>query len=148
MGDIIEKIFRWLKYGVVLSFAPLALVWLLSTIIGYEIDILDAVPDILLIGFAVAVNALCYETDDEKKMDDRKRKIFQNISRLTMVVCLVLYFGLFNGEILGAEIKKQLETRKQIVFFVGVGVFISVLVNALLGVLIEFDSSKSTGSGP
>lgn len=148
MGDIIEKIFRWLKYGVVLSFAPLVLVWLLSTIIGYDINIMDAIPDILLIGFAVAVNALCYETDDEKNMKKYKRKIFQNISRFIMVVCLVLYFGLFNGEILGAEIRQQLETRKQIVFFVGVGVFISVLVNALLGVLIEIDSSKNAGSEP
>ncbi|MCM1342643.1 MAG: hypothetical protein NC305_04155 [Lachnospiraceae bacterium] len=142
MGDTIEKIGRWLKYGVLLSFAPMALMKMLSMIVGYDFDVVDATPDMVLLGFAVAVNALSYETDNEKMINEHARNFFQNISRVIMLVCVALYFGLFNYRILGDEIKKRLEARGDIVSFVGALVLGSVFVNAVFGIVIEWFSTK------
>ena len=132
-----KKIIRWLWYGVFLSFVPYLMVILFFLIVGYKIDILNTLPDYLLVTFAVAVNALSMETDDEKEINSDIRSVFKTLSVVTLFVTAIFYFGIFNYDFMSKVIFELLKKNIENVSILEKGVTIALVLNILFGILME-----------
>lgn len=132
-----KKIIRWLWYGVFLSLVPYLMVILFWLIAGYEISILETLPDYLLVTFAVAVNALSLETDSEKKISDDARSIFKTLSGITLFATAIFYFGMFNYDFSSAVIYALLKENIGNVSILKKGVTVALGVNIFLGIVME-----------
>lgn len=100
----LEKVARWLIYGVILSGVPFFLAAGYEWYIGYEFNLLkiEYVPGFVTITFSVAANACGYVTDIERSF---KYSVFKAIKRVFMIlsagslcVCLVFYSWLLGEE--------------------------------------------------
>lgn len=152
-GDALyDKIERWLIYGVALSLAPYFVTLLLFKIIGYKVNILDMLPDYLLVTFAVAVNAHSYASDEKKCVGKRLRKFSSIFSAVTMSLTFVVYFGLFNDNFISSAIYDLMKKNTSNIADFNKYVRYALYVNIIIGVIVEisdfFGDKKKQGNNP
>lgn len=99
LGDeysiMIIKILRWLYYGVILSVVPFTLVLVRNWVIGNQVPKIDYFLDLLLITFAIAINALNIVTDKAKQIWEEMRIVCRILSSLSVIFCIAMYFSFF-----------------------------------------------------
>lgn len=129
----LEKIFRWLLYGVFLCLIPLLLIAIFDWIAGYDFKLLRLkyVPDFLLMTFAIASNALSYATDKEKKVSNIIKNFCKLFSILSMFYCVVIYARII--DISKIKIDRQ-ETLRTLAI-------ILCVINIIEGIVLEAKSN-------
>ena len=101
-----DKIIRWLAFGVLLSILPLILVMSQYWSLNKERAELDFFLDLLLVTFAVAVNLLGLTTDG--KIIVKWAKILCIIIPvIAMIFCVAMYFSSFEQIILNSKLLEQ-----------------------------------------
>lgn len=101
------KILRWIYYGVVLSIVPFTLVLVRNWVIGNKVPTIDYFLDLLLITFAIAVNALSLVTDKSKQIWEEMRSVCKILASLSVIVCIALYFSFFEYCFLNDKLLEQ-----------------------------------------
>lgn len=96
----LEKVARWLVYGVILSCAPFLLAAGYEWYIGYDFDLLkvEYVPGFVTITFSVAANVCGYATDIEREFKQTAKRIFAILSAGSLCLCLLFYSWLLSSE--------------------------------------------------
>lgn len=92
---MVNKILRWAYYGVVLSVLPFTLVLVRNWVSGENVPMIDYFLDLLLITFAVAVNALSIVTDKAKQIWEAMRTVCKILSDISAFFCIAMYFSFF-----------------------------------------------------
>lgn len=124
-----QKIFRWLKYGVIVSIVP----FLLSVIYEWwayaNFQLLNPkyLPDFILVVFAVSACVRSNATDIERDFPESKKSFFAQCSLFTVMLCVAFYC-------ITKAAKPAAEDRPTIVF--GITCF-CLLVNIILGCVLE-----------
>lgn len=154
------KISQWLCFGVFFSAIPLIVVLFIYHTMGYKVEELEYIPDLILVSFAVAVNAL-----GSAYSKGTKNEIIEGIgmflSLVSMLICFAGYFVLVGRVIdLNEELKKlEIMTEEkpellseavpEIKLFLEQNVnniqwsiyrclaLILIIINAILGVIME-----------
>lgn len=139
--ELISKICRWLWYGVFLSLLPCLILYIFNRIVGYNMKVVETLPDYLLLTFAIAVNALANETDKEKCLNPKIRKVFKFFSRATLFSSIVFYIGLFNEGFIAPNITALLMKNESSVLILYKCVTVALIVNIILGILIEISNA-------
>ncbi len=104
---MVNKILRWLYYGVVLSVLPFTLVLIRNLASNKSVPMIDYFLDLLLITFAVAVNALNIVTDKAKQMSEVMRTACKILSNLSVIFCIAMYFSFFEYCYLNDKLLEQ-----------------------------------------
>lgn len=130
--DKLEKIIRWLLYGVFLCLVPLFLIAIFDWIAGYKFNLfrLKYFPDFLLMTFAIAANSLSYATDREKNGSHKVKNVCKVLSILSMFYCVIIYSRI--------DLTTILMNRKIIL---GIIAIIFCLINVIEGAVLEFISN-------
>lgn len=102
-----EKISRWLVYGVLLSVGPFTLLVVRNWIVDNRVLELEYLLDLLLITFAIAVNALSLITDKGKKIRKEIKGVCEFLSGLSMLFCIAIYFSFFENCFLKDKLLEQ-----------------------------------------
>ena len=85
---------NWLLYGVMWALIPFGLLYLCKWIIGYKVDFLELVPDVLLIVAAISVNLVGCIADSSAKT--KGKAFIRGVSWSVMGLCWVIYLCLFS----------------------------------------------------
>ena len=93
VDSISSIVLDWILYNVFLTFFPLILVVLVKSVARMNIELLEIVPDYLLIGFAIAITSYNYVS--EYNCPPKKRKLLTAVPFILGITCLVVYFALF-----------------------------------------------------
>lgn len=104
------KILRWVLFGVVLSIIPFTLVVIRNWVIDHKVLELEYLLDLLLITFAIAVNALSLITDNEKQIRMEMRVLFGIVSGVSMLICIAMYFSFYEDCLLNDKLLEQIMT--------------------------------------
>lgn len=104
---MVNKILRWIYYGVVLSVLPFTLVLIRNWVSGNSVPMIDYFLDLLLITFAIAVNALSIVTDKAKQIWEVMRTTCKILSSLSVIFCIAMYFSFFEYCFLNDKLLEQ-----------------------------------------
>lgn len=94
-STMVIKLYRWIVFGVLFSVLPFMLMVIRNWVINHEIFELEYLLDLLLITFAIAVNALSLIADNGKQIHTGMRIVCGGLSGLSMLICASLYFSFF-----------------------------------------------------
>lgn len=127
----LEKVVRWITYGVTLSAVPFFVAATYEWFIGYDFCLFkpEYAPDFLLITFAVSTNVCGYSTDAEKHFPPKPKKIMSTVSAVTMAGCILVY-----SWYLSTKPQQITPDRSNIIIIV---VCFVLVLNIFFGCLIE-----------
>jgi len=96
----VEKVLRWLFYGVILSCVPFLMAAGYEWYIGYEFELfrIEYVPGFVTITFSVAANTCGYATDIEREFVQGAKRVFKFLSAGSLCLCLLFYAWLLSSE--------------------------------------------------
>lgn len=139
-----KAIARWMGFGVVLSALPFLLAIGFYKIVGLEVERTEYIPDLLLVTFAIAVNALSSATDGFK--NKVLSTIFSILSLISMIICSCGYFFLFGGILIVNKIIIDFKYLEAIILplldnfnwdWIIYAAIVLLLLNAIMGLISE-----------
>lgn len=100
------RVAQWLCFGVFFSVVPLALIFPIYGALGYQLEARDYVPDLILVSFAIAVNALGNAYGRNTK-NEALEETCMFLSVASMILCAAYYYFLIGHTMnLNAELLK------------------------------------------
>lgn len=139
-----RAIARWIGFGVILSMLPFLLAIGFCRIVGLEVEQTEYIPDLLLVTFAIAVNALSSTTDGFK--NKVLSAIFSILSLISMIICSCGYFFLFGGILIVNKIIIDFAYLEDLILplfdnfnwdWIILAAVILLVLNALMGLISE-----------
>lgn len=89
---IIFRVMRWLIFGILLVvIPPMFTVWF-KVIIGYKVNIIEYIPDLMLAVLSVSCNVISSCVDSSKRIDYLLRWILSILLGLISLACWGLFF--------------------------------------------------------
>lgn len=97
---------NWIMCQVVISFAPLCVVYILARLLQYEPDLEQIFPDYLLAAFAVGFNLINNEIRKSKEVCEIIRDIYNFATYTITIITALIYVGLFGDNYVSRKVQK------------------------------------------